>query len=217
VYVGYALGQISYVGDEQIGLASGIPNTPSAVYFMSDDRDNLSHYGYLGANYTPLDNLNLNVRGGVQYIDYYNAPAGLPTTDTLAPYAMVSATYTYLPGSYVQFGFNQTRNATSVVQYQNTGTIALDQESSVIYATLNHQFSPKLTGSLVGDIDYATFNGGYYNGQSETYYGLGLNVAYNFNQHLSAEVGYNYDYVSSGVNGQGYNRNRVYLGVTGTY
>ncbi len=217
VYVGYAFGQIGYIGDEPIGVAAITGSGP--VYYMSDDKDNRSHYGYLGANYTPLDNLNLGVRGGVQYIDYYNSPAGLPTTDTLAPYAMVSATYTYLPGSYVQFGFNQTRSATDVINSNpySPGTIALDQESSVIYGTLNHQFSPKLTGSLMGNIDYSTFNGGYYNGQSETFYTLGVNVAYTFNQHVSAEVGYNYDYLNSNIPGQWYNRNRVYLGVTGTY
>jgi hypothetical protein len=214
-YVGYAFEDISYIGNESIGVAKLVPPTP----YNSQNKNNVSHYVFVGANYTPLDNLNLGAKAGIQYIDYYNPPPGLPTTDTLSPYAQISATYTYLPGSYVQFGFNQTRSASSVVNQNPAlpGTIALDQETSAIYGTLNHQFSPRVTGNLVGTIDYSTINGGGYNGQSETFYSLGLNVAYTFNQHVSAEVGYNYDDLSSNIPGQWYNRNRVYLGVTGTY
>jgi long-subunit fatty acid transport protein len=48
-------------------------------------------------------------------------------------------------------------------------------------------------------------------------YVIGLNVEYQFNPHLSAMVGYNYDLLNSDVDFRDFDRNRVYLGVTARY
>ena len=114
-------------------------------------------------------------------------------------------------------GFTQSRNATDVIAPTASGKITEDQESSVIYGSLNHQITPRLIGSLVGQIQYSTFNGGTFDGQSQTWYSLGLNLAYTITPHVSTEIGYNYDDLTSDVPGEKYSRNRVYLGVTGTY
>ncbi len=210
-FVGYQYGQINYTGNEPIAPGPIVPQ-------VSANRDNRSQYGYLGAQYNPLDNLTLAGQAGIQYADYYNPAPGTPSTSQLSPYAKLSGTYTYLPGSYVQLGFTQSRNATDVVAPSASGKLTEDEESSVVYAALNHQFTPRLIGSLTGQIQYSTFNGGAINGQSQTWYQAGINLAYIFNQHVSAEIGYNYDDVSSaGPFSPGYERNRVYLGVTGTY
>ncbi|HLZ53630.1 MAG TPA: outer membrane beta-barrel protein, partial [Verrucomicrobiae bacterium] len=213
-FVGYQYGQVNFTGDE---IISGFPATLGPTT-RSDNRDSRSQYGYLGAQYNPLDNLILAGQAGIQYADYYNPVPGTPSTSQVSPYAKLSGTYTYLPGSYVQLGFTQTRNATDVVAPTASGKVTEDQESSVVYGALNHQFTPRLIGSLTGQIQYSTFNGGAVDGQSQTWYQVGLNLAYIFNQHVSAEIGYNYDDVSSaGSFSPGYERNRVYLGVTGTY
>jgi hypothetical protein len=208
-FVGYQYEQVNYIGNE-----------PIAPGFVSDNRDSRSHFGYVGAQYDVLDNLNLAGQAGIQYADYYNPPAGNPTTSQVSPYAKLSGTYTYLPGSYVQLGFTQSRNATDVIGLSGN-KVTLDEESSVVYATLNHQITPRLSGNLTGQLQYATFNGGALDKQSQTWYTLGLNLAYNINPHVSAEIGYNFDDLTSasggGVNQPGYERNRVYLGVTGTY
>ncbi|MGA9778193.1 MAG: outer membrane beta-barrel protein [Verrucomicrobiia bacterium] len=212
-FVGYQFGLINYTANEPIGVATIAP----IVTFYSDNRDNWSQYGYVGAQYNPLDNLTLAAQAGIQYADYYNPPAGAPSTDQLSPYAKLSGTYTYLPGSYVEAGFTQSRNATSVVAISGN-SVTLDQESSVVYATLNHQITPRLAGNITGQIQYSTFNGGAADGQSQTWYSVGLNLAYTINPHVSAEIGYNYDDVNSPASIQaGYDRNRIYLGVTGTY
>ena len=209
-FIGYQFEQINYTGNEIIA-------TFGPITTHSDNRDNRSHFVYVGAQYTPLDNVSLAARAGLQYVNYYNPAPGLTSSDTLSPYAILSATYTYLPGSYVQLGFNQSRNATDLSTVAGNGQVTLDQESSTIYGTLNHQITPKLTGNLTGKIQYSTFNEGSFNGASETWYSLGINLAYNFNPHVSAEIGYNFDDLTSNVPGQKYTRNRVYLGVTGTY
>jgi hypothetical protein len=210
-FVGYQYEQINYTGNEIIAAIGPITS-------HSNNRDSRSHFVYLGAQYNPLDNLMLAAQAGIQYADYYNPAPGLPTTSQLSPFAKLSGTYTYLPGSYVQLGFTQSRSATDVIAPTLTGTLTQDQETSVAYATLNHQITPRLIGNVTGQIQYSTFNGGTLDGQSQTWYSLGLNLAYNFNPHISAEIGYNFDdLTSAGSLAPGYERNRVYLGVTGTY
>ena len=114
-------------------------------------------------------------------------------------------------------GFTQSRNATDVVAPTASGKVTEDQETSLIYGTLNHQITARLAASLTGQIQYSTFNGGTFDGTSETWYSMGLNLAYTINPHISTEIGYNFDDLTSKVPGQKYDRNRVYLGVTGTY
>ena len=205
-FVGYQYGQINYIG-----------NDPIAPGYVSDNRDNRSHYGYVGAQYKPLSNLTLAAKAGIQYVDFYNPPTGISTTGHISPYADLSATYTYLPGSYVQAGFQQKRNATDVVAPDASGRVTQDQESSVVYASVNHKFTPQLTGNVLGNVQYSTFKDGQYDGHSQTWYTLGANLSYSFNPHVSAEVGYNFDDLTSGVPGEKYQRNRIYIGVTGTY
>jgi hypothetical protein len=209
LFVGYQYEQDNYTGNEII-----------APGFKSDSRDSRSHYGYLGVKYNPLDNLAIALKGGIQYIQFYNPPTTVPatpSTSSTTPYVDFSATYTYLPGSYVQVGFTQTRNASSVVGVVTSGQITEDEESSTVYASVNHQFTPKLTGSAIGRVQRSTLEEGQFNNSVETWYSFGLNLAYSFNQHLSTEVGYNFDDLDSNVPGQNYKRNRAYIGVTATY
>jgi hypothetical protein len=49
------------------------------------------------------------------------------------------------------------------------------------------------------------------------FYLVGLNCQYRFNPHFSAELGYSYDLLDSDIPGRGFDRNRVYAGVTATY
>ena len=77
--------------------------------------------------------------------------------------------------------------------------------------------TPKLLGSLIGQYQYSTFHDGQFNSQSAKFYNAGLNLTYTFNRHLSSELGYNFDWYTTPAPGQGYTRNRIYLGVTATY
>jgi len=133
----------------------------------------------------------------------------------------VSLIYTYLPGSYAELGFNQVINSTDVVAPNNVvggnGEIALNQESSVLYGSINHQITPKLLGTLIGTWQYSTYNEGAYNGQPDNYYTVGLNLSYSFTPHFSAEFGYNYNDLQSNITTRGYSQNIVYLGVTASY
>lgn len=214
--VGYKYGQVSFTGDEQIAF-----NPFTGMFYKSDSRDSRSQYGYVGVQHAFLQNLKGVAQVGVQYTDYYNDPS---SSSSLGPYADASMIYTYAAGSYAQVGVTESRNATDAVRVDNQGHITQDQESTVVYASLNHAITPKLTGSLVGHYQHSIYHEGAYNNQSADFYNLGVNVSYTFNRHLSSELGYNFDWYSTpekgtvnGVTFGSYTRNRVYLGVTATY
>ena len=118
---------------------------------------------------------------------------------------------------YSTSGQTQSRNATDTIQVDSNGRITQDQETTVVYGSINHSLTPKLTGSLVGHYQYSIYNDGQFNSQSADFYNVGLNLTYAFTRHFSSDVGYNFDWYTTPVPGQDYTRNRVYLGVTATY
>jgi len=215
-FIGYSFSWVNYTGNEPISaFLEVLPNK----YFIyhSSDRDNCSHYGYLGITHQFTPNLSTAIRGGAAYTDSYNDPL-FPST-SWTPYADISANYTYLPGSYVQIGFTHDISTSDQVNPDASGHITQYAESSVVYADINHRFTKKLIGSVIGRCQYSTFDGGAASTGSETSYGLGLNLHYEINQHFGVDAGYNYDKLTSGsvVTDGSSERNRVYLGLMASY
>jgi hypothetical protein len=149
--------------------------------------------------------------------DKYNAPAGDPNKDGTSPWGSIGLTYNYGPGSSVQVGFTHKRNQTDVVSPDANGYITSDQETSVIFGSINHHFTPKLSGRLTGQWQDSEFLGGANDGISETFFDVGVSLAYRFNQYLTGDVGYNFSQLTSDISGRDYDRNRVYIGVTAAY
>jgi hypothetical protein len=167
----------------------------------------------LGFQHAFLPNLSINAQGGFQYTESYNDPLSSPT---LTPYAVMSAVYTYAPGSYAQVGFTEVQSATDVIAPDAQGRITQNQQSSTVYASINQKITAKLLGTVIGRWQHSIFNGGHYNNQTSDYYNLGVNLSYSFSTHFSGEAGYNFDDVQSQAQGS-YTRNRVYLGVSAVY
>lgn len=223
-FVGYKIGIVNFIGNELVAFSQPFPylppppapppNGPAPVPVYSDSRDNISHYGYVGARHRFLNNLTGEVRAGVQYTDYYNDPN---STSSLGPYGDANLVYTYASGSYMQLGVTETRNATDTIQVNSNGQITQDQESTVVYGAINHPLTPKLMGSVLGHYQYSIYHDGAFNNNSSSFYNLGLNLTYAFNRHFSSDIGYNFDWYTTAVPGQDYTRNRVYLGVSATY
>jgi len=206
--VGYQYGIFDYTSDEAIAPGSG---------FIGDDRDNSTHYFYVGAEQSLSTLLKAEARVGAAYVDYDRLPG-----DTWSPYALIQGTYTYLPGSYVQFGFRHERNATDVARDPNVPSptadqIVTDQETSALYASINHRITPNIYGSLVGQYQRSTFENGSLDGDVENFLLLGLNLEYRFNPNWSTELGYNFDRLDSDLAFRSFTRNRVYIGVRATY
>jgi hypothetical protein len=210
-FVGYQFSWVNYTGDEPIAVIT----VPLALTYMSDARDSYTHYGYVGIEHKFTPNLGGMVRVGASYTDDYNDP--LASTTSWSPYADLSLTYTYLPGSYAQIGFTHDIGATDQVLPDNSGRLTQYAESSVVYADVTHKFTPDLTGTVIGRMQYSTFEGGYASSADETDYSLSFNLNYRINQHFSVDAGYNYDDLVTDLPGYSYSRNRVYLGVTANY
>ena len=215
--LGYGYSQVNYSGNEPIATFNYLDTTPSIRSFVyySQNRDSRSHNGHLTLNHQLTANITLALSAGVSYNDSYNDP--IQHSTSISPSASASLSYTYIPGSYVQLGINQGENSTDVVQPKANGSITQYQHSTVVYADWNHRITEKLTGTLIGRFVYATFEGGAANAVSENNYNVGLNFAYQFNRHFSADAGYNFDDLVTSLSSRSFIRNRVYLGLTATY
>ena len=62
-----------------------------------------------------------------------------------------------------------------------------------------HKLTERLTATVMGQAQISTFDGGGpgYNGESEDFYVLQVNLAYHFNPNWLAEAGYNYSNLRS--------------------
>jgi hypothetical protein len=208
--VGFSYQWIDYLGGEPISQS---PLTGRIYY--SDSRNNYSYIPYVGFQHSFLANLTGSVKIGAQITEYGN-DSSTPTYTT--PWVQNTLTWTYAEGSYAQLGVIHQQNATSIAAASNTGQVTQNQQSTVVSASVNQEITAKLMGSIIGTAQFSQFNQGAYNNDTEQFYSLGLNLNYAFNQHLSAEVGYNLDDLQSSVSASGaYSRNRVYLGVTAAY
>jgi len=231
---GYNYKQVDYTSDEFIANAQTNPFGPD-LPVKSDVRNSRSHIIYGGVDQNFTKDLILRVRAGAEFVDKYNskvagvtngAPVGaFPTilkddsdNTTTSPWGNISLSYNYLPGSSVQVGFTHSRSQTDVVTPDaKTGRVTSDQETSLLYGTIYHRFTPKLNGRFTAQWQDSEFYGGLNDGEREDYYDLGINFSYSFTQHFSGEVGYNYSKLDSDAPGRDFDRNRVYLGVTAAY
>jgi hypothetical protein len=212
-FIGYAYSWVRYLGDEYITTKDVTPGNP--VKYSSGSRNIRSHYGYVGVEHVFSPNLSMVAKAGASLVDAYNDPQG--SSESVAPYADISATYTYVPGSYVQAGFHQDVNSTSVASPGNNAGPTLYQETSVFYMDITHRFDAKWTGSVVSQYAFSRFEQGQYSGDPENTVNVGVNLAYQINRIFSAEAGYNFDELFSNVQSRGNTRNRVYLGLTASY
>jgi hypothetical protein len=208
-FVGYMFSWADYTGNDVIA-----PPFNGHSYY-SDSRNYRTHYGYIGAQHTFTPSLSGEARGGFSYTDLYNDPAG--STQSTAPYADISLTYTYIPGSYAQLGFTQDINSTDVATPGADGHLTQYQQSSVVYFNINHQITPLLTASFISQYQYSKYKDGYYANNADEFVTLGVNLNYKINRHISANAGYNFDELTSDVPNRDYSRNRVYIGLAASY
>jgi hypothetical protein len=197
---GYKYGRVDHTGNGR--FLSGDPANPVAK--NSKSRDNTSHYVYAGGEQAFTSQLNGSIRLGAQFTDYSNA-----NENHVTPYTDARLTWTYNPGSYLQLGVFHTLNQTDIA--------ALDQESTVVFGSINHRVTPKLAASLLGQFQNSSFNKGFYDRRTDQLFLAGVNFNYQINPYLSFDAGYNYDRLDSEIGGRSYTRNRVFVGVRANY
>lgn len=229
IFAGYSFSQVNYLGDEAIAVYNfenvslthpGPPPTYDAAgiksfVYRSNMRDSRSHNIHVGLNHQLLANVTLALTVGASYNDSYNDP--IQHSTSISPSANASISYTYVPGSYLQLGISQGENSTDVVAPGKNGSLTQYQHSTSVYADINHRFTDRLTGTLIGRYSYSVFEGGAANSQSESDYSVGLNFGFKISRHFSADAGYNFDDLVTPLQTRGFIRNRVYLGLSANY
>ncbi|MEW6305575.1 MAG: outer membrane beta-barrel protein, partial [Verrucomicrobiota bacterium] len=178
-------------------------------------RDSRSHYFYVGGIHNFTEKLNGTIRVGGQYTEYPNAPAGT-SNDTISPYVDANVAYQYAAGSRAQIGIKHTRAQTDLAGLAG-GVPTLDQELTTVYSSVDHQITGKLTGSVVAQFQNSEFNQGAANDLVDQIYVFGLSFAYQINQYLTAETGYNWDRLDSDLAGRSFSRHRLFLGIRASY
>jgi hypothetical protein len=220
--LGYRFTDFDYTEDQDIGgfvqTIGGVP-IPGTVFFPvnANTRNNREHTFYVGAMHDFSPQFSGALRAGASYTDYYNDPN---SDSTWTPYVNGSLTYKYAPESSVTGGISYDRNATDIVGFGfsgGNGSFTQDAESFVIFAAVNHRLGPNLFANVNGQFQNSTYNGGTFNNQTEQYYLVGLELEYRFNPWFSTHLGYNYDNLQSQIESRGFDRNRVYVGITASY
>jgi len=201
--LGYIYNMAEYTGDD--GLAPGVP---------SGIRDSQSHIVFVGWDQKFGAQFRLSIRGGYQTTMYDNT---VPEQDAENPYADISISYQYNPGSTLAVGARHTRAATDVVG-TTPGVPTLDQEVTTLYVDLRHAITSSITIGAVGTAQFGTYESGSLTSLNEDIYSVNVSVAWRFNPFIAFEAGYSYSILESEnpIN-RDYDRNRTFLGVRGIF
>src|ERR1700730_10670769 len=101
---------------------------------------------------------------------------------------MASLKYTYMAGSYAELGASYDRTATDLFSDNPAaGSLTTDAQTASAWLSISQRITPKLIGTLTGQIQHSDYNGGTFNNQTDIFYLLGLNLEYRFTPHFSAE------------------------------
>jgi hypothetical protein len=218
---GYKFGYVHHMSGDSLNPQFdqfGFPN----AYLSPSARNQRSHFLYGGVEQALTRDFSVSARVGAQYVDYFNDPFA---NSSWSPFVDLGLNWTYSAAGNLTFGFRYAHNQTDNTGVDTAGrvdltTLNLDQESASLYGAITHKITPKLTGQLSAQYQNSTMHGavnGVNNGETDNIYLVGINLTYEFTHFLSGEVGYNYDKLDSEILNRGYDRNRVYVGVTATY
>ena len=105
----------------------------------------------------------------------------------------------------------------AIARTDDLSSFTVSQEATTVYAFVAHRIFPKLIGTLRGSWQHGTFEEGMYDGDSDNFYTVDVNLAYEITANFAAEVGYAYDKLDSDIPMRDYDRNRFYVGVKATY
>ena len=118
----------------------------------------------------------------------------------------------------MQLALTHRRNSTDQTGVATSANdVVKDQESTTVVGSITHRITPRVTGSVLGQYQYSTFNGGSLDGKVNQFVTLGVTLQYRINQYWSTDLGYNFDHLDSDIVDTSFTRNRVYAGVTASF
>jgi hypothetical protein len=222
---GYQYEIVDYRSDDRIG----IPGIPSLQY-DAEERNSTSHYFYGGVDQGITPTLNASLRVGAQYTEYDDMDQIKVINpdikdDRWSPYVDANATWLYMPGSYAQLGVRHQRAQTDV-GFVSSGALFspnLDAESTSVYGSVSHRVFGAFIISALASYQHSTYDVERGDEFADDYFMVGINLTYEINKFLAVEAGYNFDRLDSELDEdsarefRSFDRNRVYVGVRGTY
>jgi hypothetical protein len=213
--LGYRYRDVDFSGDEVIGGTVNLTTTTVVSPILkSDARNYRSHLGYAGVEHSFRPDLHVSFSGGVNYTDSYNDPNGSSST---GPY--ISASLTWESSADTTLGLGVSHDFTSTDLIGETGDYIRGVDNTVGYVWFRHRLAPALYLAGQATVQYSTFDGGgaAYDGESDFFFTSNISLEYQFNKHFSGSIGYSYDDLDSDIGGRGYDRSRVYFGITAAY
>lgn len=203
--IGYQFGVVDHNSNDKVSLM-GVP-------IPSDIRDNYSHYLYVGVEHRFSELIRTKILIGAEYTKYSEAHGILgPNIDDDQVNPFVDASFIY-EGKYGEFqlGVRHARSQTDLVVF--------DAEATSVYGSFKREIYGGIKGTITGMYQFSDFEDptGALSDQSEGFMMLGANLSYDINKFVAAEVGYNYDLLSSDIAYRSYHRNRVYWGLRGSF
>lgn len=218
-FVGGSYAWVNYTAGEPIAVLNYVPKSDTtqehSYVYNSDARDYSAYGGHVGMTHQLTGSISLSGMVGAQFSDSSNDPFN--HQQNVSPTANVSINYTYLPGSYVMLSVNQAHNATDVAEPGANNGITQYQDTTGVSLAWNHKITEKLLSTLIGQYTYSTYTGGASESATDSGYSASINLNYQITRHFSADLGYNFDDLESGLLGRGFIRNRVYLGLSASY
>jgi len=207
ITLGYQFGVTDYTSKDPLEIIG-------PTLYNGSVRDSRSHFVTVGVKQHLNPQLDFSVRGGVQLTEYDNHAL---YKDNTAPYAEGSVRWGYMEGSSLQVGAKHQRFPTDVIAVN--GSPIADQEATTVWVSVNQAITSKISAIIMGQYQHSTYGGstpGVKETVDEIFY-AGATVAYQFNPHIAAEVGYTFDRVDSDFSFRSYSRNRVFVGTRFNY
>lgn len=165
-----------------------------------------------GADHYLLENWLLTGRVGGEFVLYENDQLD----DSVNPYVDLSTAWTYLPGSRVRASYNYATNLTD-------DGFSGSSEGHTLRLSIDHAITKKLTAGANVRSQFQTQKRSTSLGAAsdeeieENSVSAGLTLNYTINNYLSANAGYIYSMVYSEDAIREYDRNQIYIGITGKY
>lgn len=180
---------------------------------LPDERDARSHTGIVGWDHQLSGELGYNVRGGITYSEYPNAPVG-KKDNTISPLFDVFGKWKFAERSYAGLGLKHERGPTDIGG-------ALDAQKTVVYGNLNCGLTEKIDLGITPIYQLTTHNQGAANNLSDNYFTINAHLNYKINDNWNAFAGYDFTRLDSDLDNTGvprsYSRNIAYVGVKFIY
>lgn len=204
----------------QFGINDFTSEDPLFGIYNGNARDSRSHFATVGVKQHLNPQLDVSVRGGIQYTTYDNETL---FDDQVSPYAEASLRWGYMEGSSLQVGARHQRIATDVRLVRNAAAVDVpiaDQQATTVWVSVNQAITGKLTAIVMGQYQYSAYGDSSVTDTTDPVdqiFFAGASLAYQFNPHISAEAGYTFDRLDSDLLFRSYTRNRFYVGTRLSY